>query len=281
MKIDLRFIDFGDARFRAASLGGRHYVYVLADFNDRPFYVGKGFGNRVFQHEAEARNTIRKSHKLNVIRKLQRQNLPLRYAIIDSLDCEVDCFEIERQLINRLGRHDLGRGPLTNQTDGGEGTSNPSIESQNRRLASLGGEADDPERRTINEFFSQIGGSQDSVPVKPFASWKRAEPLRASVKAIGPTARMAKAIVASAIANQLILSEGVMIPRLLCINDTEYLIENGCGREMIKAGVIGLPQPEALPRDETMPLTRRGFSHVRMVLSDRRLVDLGVLDPEF
>ena len=34
----------------------QHYVYILRRPDGRPFYVGKGYGPRVFQHENEARH---------------------------------------------------------------------------------------------------------------------------------------------------------------------------------------------------------------------------------
>jgi hypothetical protein len=47
-----------DQSARRAFLRGfqGHYVYVLRRPNGRPFYVGKGYGDRVFQHENEARH---------------------------------------------------------------------------------------------------------------------------------------------------------------------------------------------------------------------------------
>ena len=52
-----------------------HYVYVLRRPDGRPFYVGKGVGPRVFNHENEARhpnNRLSNAHKLNVIRAIWR-----------------------------------------------------------------------------------------------------------------------------------------------------------------------------------------------------------------
>lgn len=274
----LSFCDRIETQARLNASASRYYVYVLGNPEGQPFYIGKGCGDRVFQHEAEARGTLRRSHKLNLIRRILRTGGELRYALADVFDDESDAHMLERGLIRRIGRHDLGTGPLTNQTDGGEGTANPSEESRLRRLASLGGEAEDPERRVVNAFFAEIGGPQSSVPIKPIA-WPKFEPLYPSSKHITPTERMAKAIVASAAANGIMLEPGTPIPRRLSIRGGEYLIENGCGREMIKAGLVG-PSPAGVPvRDEAMPLTRLGLSYVRSCLGDHRLVELGVMEP--
>src|SRR5229473_225113 len=99
------------------------YVYVLHRPNGEPFYVGKGVADRVFDHEAEARNTLRLTHKLNVIRNLHRAGLVVHYRLDASFEDESEALAHERFLISKIGRHDLKLGPLTNQTDGGEGTS--------------------------------------------------------------------------------------------------------------------------------------------------------------
>lgn len=90
---------------------------------------------------------------------------------------------------------------------------------------------------------------------------------------------MARAVVASAAANGVLLAIGAIIPRLLVVGGAEYLIENGCGREMIAAGVVDGPLVQAPPWNEAMRLTGAGFRHVVACISARRLVDLGVLDP--
>lgn len=275
----LHFFSRAEIKARVASASG-YYVYVLARPDDSPFYVGKGNGARVLQHEAEAINTLLRSHKLNLIRKILSEGSELRYSIAGWFEDEREALALERRLIAAIGRYDLGLGPLTNQTDGGEGPSNPSIESKLRHRATLGGQAEDPERRAINEFFASIAGNQSSVPIKPLASWKRAEPLRSSVKKIFATERMARAIVATAAANGLLLAPGVRLPRLLELNGAEYLIENGCGREMIKAGLVRLESETRNPREDVLVLTDFGFDYVRRMLTDRRLIDLAVLAPD-
>lgn len=256
-----------------------YYVYVLADSDSKPFYVGKGKADRAFQHETEAKGTIRRSHKLNVIRKLHREGRQILYAFSGFFSDEMAALSEERRLIVSIGRHDLKRGPLTNQTDGGEGTSNPSEESRQRRLATLGGESEDPERRAVNEFFAGIDGAQSSVPIKPAASWRDARPLRWTDRKYGPTPRSARAIVATAVANGILLSPGAVLPRLLVVKGTEYLIENGCGDALIKSRMVELIATDDRPRDEKFSLTRLGFEYVREIVGDAKLIDFGVLEP--
>src|SRR5690349_1278384 len=50
----------------------RFYVYILSRPDGRPFYVGKGSGRRIFDHDSEARSG-HQCHKCNVIRKIWQQ----------------------------------------------------------------------------------------------------------------------------------------------------------------------------------------------------------------
>ena len=134
--LDGRLADSAVTRTRLAN-AMPHYVYVLCRPDGTPFYVGKGVQHRCFHHEAEARNTERLSHKLNVIRAMHRQGEQIRYCIEGEFETEAEAHSRERNLISLFGRHDQRRGPLTNQTDGGEGASNPSEESRDRRRQSL------------------------------------------------------------------------------------------------------------------------------------------------
>lgn len=261
---------------------GRFYVYVLCEPDGTPFYVGKGVGRRVFQHEADAWNTTKVSHKLNVIRRICREGGQVVYAIDGLFDTEEAAHARERELIALYGRHDLGLGPLTNQLDGGEGPSNPSAEVQARHAASLGGDAEDAERRAANRFLAAIAGGQDSVPIKPWRILRRtAHLLRPSPNKPlpKPTARMAKAIAASAIANGVLLTPGAVLPRRLVIEGVECAIENGCGGDMIAAGLVEPIEPREAPLDERLWLTPRGLAAVLEHVGRGTLVDYGVLEP--
>lgn len=108
-------------------------IYELWDLiKNQPFYVGwtdtltKG-KNRPLEHlkeEARAGKTITKGNrlKLNIIRKLRKMGMPAEIrevAFYDDFDISL---QAEIDLIAKWGRRDLLRGPLSNMTDGGQGT---------------------------------------------------------------------------------------------------------------------------------------------------------------
>jgi hypothetical protein len=126
-----------------------------------------GLGKRLFNHDADARNTTLTTHKLNVIRVIRKNGGNVSYALPYFCDDEAEAHAFEVKLISSIGRHDLKKGPLTNQTAGGEGVTGLSAETMARKAANLGGASDDPHRRVANEFFHSIAGRQDSVPIKP------------------------------------------------------------------------------------------------------------------
>lgn len=101
------------------------YIYGYFYPNSRiPFYIGKGFKDRMYSHLAEAQreNTEKcNKHKLNTIRKILKNGEVPDIRVLDSGLDEETAFEFEMFLISEIGRKDLGTGPLTNMTAGGEG----------------------------------------------------------------------------------------------------------------------------------------------------------------
>lgn len=267
----------------AASARGRltasspHYVYVLCRADGTPFYVGKGVQHRCFHHEAEARNTDRLTHKLNVLRAMQRRGEAVRYCIESSFETEQEAHARERYLIELFGRHDQRRGPLTNQTDGGEGASNPSEESRDRRRQSLWGEAEDEERRAANRWFRTICEVR-SVPVKPLGRRFTPERLHANRSEFSMSPRQAAALVATAIANRILLEDGAILPRLLTIDGVAMAIENGVGRDILSSGMATIA--DATTGAETLMLTAAGFRYIVSTLGRSMLEGSGVLLPE-
>lgn len=117
------------------------YVYALLDtrkpgnfkygnwkFAYEPFYIGKGKGKRaafhllacgVKQSTSRTRSPI-KVNKILSIRKSGKEP-DIRY-IMENMQ-ESDAFALEIKLIGLIGKKVDKKGPLTNITDGGEGTS--------------------------------------------------------------------------------------------------------------------------------------------------------------
>lgn len=93
-----------------------YYVYVIFRPNGIPCYVGKGRGRRAEHHALFSHNRHLKS-----IYNKAGGSLPLakvREGLTDAEACET-----ERAFIAAIGRKDLGKGPLVNFCDGGEGVS--------------------------------------------------------------------------------------------------------------------------------------------------------------
>jgi hypothetical protein len=99
-----------------------HYVYVLRRPSGEPFYVGIGTGMRIMDHAWRAKNARGRCYKSAIIRKIIRRGEAIWYDIVGWFDRWSDAAEEERRLIVHYGRSDRGAGPLTNLTDGGDGT---------------------------------------------------------------------------------------------------------------------------------------------------------------
>jgi hypothetical protein len=127
----------------------KYYVYVFLDptrpgdyiygdfkFNHEPFYIGKGCDNRIISTRIIDRCSGFKKSKLINLKKSGFD--PLVKILVDNLTNE-ESKQVEIDLILRIGRRDLGIGPLTNLTNGGDGrtcgsNNTKSIEKQRQSL---------------------------------------------------------------------------------------------------------------------------------------------------
>lgn len=95
----------------------KHYVYILTDplDRDKPFYVGKGKGDRVNNHEEWAlKNETNQSGKVQKILEIKQAGLEVGLTIVrHGLETDHDAFIIECALIDFIGIKNL-----TNKVEG-------------------------------------------------------------------------------------------------------------------------------------------------------------------
>lgn len=93
-------------------------------FNHELIYVGKTkLKYRINTHIKDALETDKNHIFYSVIRKIYEAGLePIRFKILQNVT-EEEAFAEEISLISIAGRRNLGKGPLCNLTDGGEGCS--------------------------------------------------------------------------------------------------------------------------------------------------------------
>lgn len=95
------------------------YAFISATDNKTVRYIGKGKGNRM-ESDFARRYTVPQKNRKKLATGLTEQ----------------EAFDLERKLIKKHGRIDLGTGTLTNLTDGGEGAAGLKWTDEKREEAS-------------------------------------------------------------------------------------------------------------------------------------------------
>lgn len=275
---------------------GSYYTYVLLRPDGVPFYVGKGRGNRVLQHELEAmrQSNLKRTnpHKCNTIRSIVSRGQQLRYRI-DRVYTDADqlsCLEREAALICQFRRRCDG-GTLTNLASGLGNIFGADPESAARHAATLSGiPQDDPERAALNLYLKSFGVI-GSVPIKPLSRYRaRLVPAMPSSKDLQtPSMRNALTIIAVAAAEGVFIEPGANLPRSFALSpDVEdwplpfpppeevgAVVENGAASDILKLGLVRLT-PALHPEHEAFQLTEKGYGAVIGLIGRSRLIDLGL-----
>lgn len=85
-----------------------YYVYLLKDPDTKEvFYIGKGKGNRVFEHVTQAFESVNnpedESEKLNKIRGIQRRGKEVEHVILRHNLGEKEALHVEASLLDYIG----------------------------------------------------------------------------------------------------------------------------------------------------------------------------------
>jgi hypothetical protein len=140
------------------------FCYVLengkrASFDYEPFYIGKGKGNRMRVHVPTALLGVEQTFKARRIRRIVNQG----FRVIEKRSIKVfdekTAFNLERMLINAIGRFDLCNGPLCNLTDGGDGV--PRLPSHVRTQIA----------QASRDWWASLSKTQKAKQVAKYSEW--------------------------------------------------------------------------------------------------------------
>jgi hypothetical protein len=103
------------------------FKYEDLEFDFEPIYIGKGINNRLYNHISSCQNKKNKSGYRRLfyqkLRKIIRLGHDPKVIIFKNHLSEKEAFQLEIELISKIGRRITKEGPLCNNSKGGEGPS--------------------------------------------------------------------------------------------------------------------------------------------------------------
>ncbi len=146
-----------------------NYKYKDFSFDFEPFYVGKGKDQRYKIHLLKVKNDNCKNlPKDNSIKKILNSGKdPIIIKYREDLS-ESDAFLLEIQMIDSIGRKDIGKGPLKNLTNGGEGNSERKFTDEHRMNLSLSriGKTSPKQMENLKRIHERMKGNKRTLGFK-------------------------------------------------------------------------------------------------------------------
>lgn len=113
---------------------GKH-VYDNLEFDYEPFYIGEGHKSRAYHHiKSWSRSNKENKRIIKEIKEETGLDPIIKFIKLNLF--EDKAIKLEIKCIAKVGRKDLGKGPLTNKTNGGDGTSGLIISEKRKELIS-------------------------------------------------------------------------------------------------------------------------------------------------
>ena len=132
-----------------------YYVYQYTRTDGTPYYIGKGTGFRAYSKRT--------------YRPLDKKRIQI---LVKDLS-EQEAFLLEKKLIKKYGRQDIGTGTLKNKTDGGEGGSKSPATRKKLSIANKGkqpwnkGLTATSDKRVLQNALSKRGKTPKVNPLVP------------------------------------------------------------------------------------------------------------------
>lgn len=146
-----------------------NYIYGEFNFNFEPFYVGKGRNHRHRIHLLKVkRGDYKNLPKYHTIKKILDENLePIIIKYRTDL-LEKDAFNLEKNMIEIIGRKDLNKGPLRNLSNGGEGNGERKFTEEHRINLSLSmrGKSSEKQKAHLKSIHEKMKGNKRTLGFK-------------------------------------------------------------------------------------------------------------------